>query len=181
MTLASIKLLKLQNFILTYPNFLISVSVTPKNFFFLERFATKYEMGHYYIFENSKIQRVINFNFCKNNISFSVKFWPSRLKFHKSYDGVKINQFILFNPWNHRADISAQAYLKPSKKGKKMSQNCFFRMHYKKFCGDSETNTQFFFGYFVRILRRVDFLKFFVEVLLPEKLFRNKTSNTNVR
>ena len=25
----------------------------------------------------------------------------------------------LFNPWNHRADISAQAYLKPSKKGKK--------------------------------------------------------------
>ena len=22
-----------------------------------------------------------------------------------------------FNPWNHRADISAQAYLKPSKKG----------------------------------------------------------------
>jgi hypothetical protein len=23
------------------------------------------------------------------------------------------------NPWNHRADISAQAYLKPSKKGKK--------------------------------------------------------------
>jgi hypothetical protein len=23
-----------------------------------------------------------------------------------------------FNPWNHRADISAQAYLKPSKMGK---------------------------------------------------------------
>jgi hypothetical protein len=25
----------------------------------------------------------------------------------------------LVNPWNHRADISAEAYLKPSKKGKK--------------------------------------------------------------
>jgi hypothetical protein len=41
------------------------------------------------------------------------------------------------------------------------------------FCGDSEKNTQFVFGYLVRILRRVDFLRFFAEVLLPEKLFRN--------
>jgi hypothetical protein len=65
---------------------------------------------------------------------------------------------VLFNPWNHRADISAQAYLKPSKKGKKMSPNCFFQTHYKEFCGDSEKNTHLFVGYLVRILRGVDFL-----------------------
>ena len=50
----------------------------------------------------------------------------------------------MLNPWNHRADISAKAYLKPSKMGKLMLQNCFFRIHYEKVCGDSEKNTQFF-------------------------------------
>jgi hypothetical protein len=30
-----------------------------------------------------------------------------------------VRKYSLFNPWNHRADISAQAYLKRSEKGKK--------------------------------------------------------------
>ena len=34
-----------------------------------------------------------------------------------------------------------------------MSQNCFFRIHYKELCGDSEKNTNFVFGHLVRILR----------------------------
>jgi hypothetical protein len=46
----------------------------------------------------------------------------------------------------------------PSKRAKKMSENCFFRIHYKEFCVDSEKNT---------------FFRFFAEVLFPEKLFRN--------
>jgi hypothetical protein len=41
-----------------------------------------------------------------------------------------------------------------------MSQNCFFRTHYREFFGDSEKNTHLFFGYLVRILRGVDFLRF---------------------
>jgi hypothetical protein len=61
------------------------------------------------------------------------------------------------NPRNHRADISAQANLKPSKKDKKMSQNCFFQIHYKEFFGDSEKNTHFVFEYLVRILRGLIF------------------------
>jgi hypothetical protein len=89
--------------------------------------------------------------------------------------------FSYFNPWNHRADISAQAYLKPSEKDKKMSQNCFFRIHYKEFCGDFKNNTQFNFRYLVQVLRGIDFLRFFAEVLLPKKIFRNWTSNTNIR
>ena len=85
------------------------------------------------------------------------------------------NQLELLNPWNHRADISAQAYLNPSKKCKKTCHRIVFleyiiyvrilRWFWKKYL--------FFFGYLVRILRGVDFLWFFAEVLLPDKLFRN--------
>ena len=110
---------------------------------------------------------------------FYSEFWTTLHKYFSAFLAKirlffqKYSEFKLFNPWNHRADILAQAYLKPSKKGKKMSPNCFFQTHYKEFCGDSEKNTHLFFGYLSRKLRGVDFLRFFAEVLLPDKLFRN--------
>jgi hypothetical protein len=47
------------------------------------------------------------------------------------------------NPWNHRADISAQAYLKPSKMAKKCHR-IVSSEYYKKFCGDSKKILNFF-------------------------------------
>ena len=45
----------------------------------------------------------------------------------------------------------------------KMSQNCFFRIHYKEFCVDSKKNTYICFGFWVRILGRVNFQGFSVK------------------
>jgi hypothetical protein len=57
-----------------------------------------------------------------------------------------------FNPWNHRADISAQAYLKPSKKGKNYITKNFAVIPKKKlvFFGDIcfEYNGELSFGDF---------------------------------
>jgi hypothetical protein len=47
------------------------------------------------------------------------------------------------NPWNHRADISAQAYLKPSKMSKINVTELFLPNTLWKICGDSEKNTRF--------------------------------------
>ena len=41
------------------------------------------------------------------------------------------------NPWKHRADISAQVYLKPTKKGKNVAELFLF-------CGDSKKKYPFF-------------------------------------
>jgi hypothetical protein len=45
----------------------------------------------------SKIILGLSLQSWRHNFSFFVKVWPSRLKFHKIYDNVKINQLILFN------------------------------------------------------------------------------------
>jgi hypothetical protein len=71
-----------------------------------------------------------------------------------------------FNPWNHRADISAKVYLKPFKKGKKFYRIVSSEYFIKNFAVIPKK--KHFFGYLVR----VDFLRFFAKVLLPEKLLR---------